>query len=248
MRAIVCSVLLVLPSCGIPNLRQAKPGPDLPPNFIADPGSHDLENSAQLMVEDFFNDPILSRLISPGSGRQSELKVMYEEVQIASNEILARSGAYLPSVGLRLRAGMDRFSRFTPEGAVERNPYLPGKHFPDPPPEIYLVPPTSTGSSTSGGSCGMPGTRPSSDLGRQRGAEYFVTRVVAEIAENYYALMALDDGMENLDSIIALQQQSLEIAEARMRGSPQHRAGRPAFPGRGPQEPEPKADHRAGDH
>ncbi len=29
-RAIACSMLLVLPSCGIPHLRQAEPGPGLP--------------------------------------------------------------------------------------------------------------------------------------------------------------------------------------------------------------------------
>ena len=44
---------------------------------------------------------------------------------------------------------------------------------------------------------------------------YFVTRLVAEIAENYYRLMALDKRLENLNQIIALQEQSLEIAKAR---------------------------------
>ncbi len=44
---------------------------------------------------------------------------------------------------------------------------------------------------------------------------YFVTRLVAEIAENYYRLMALDKRLENLDQIIELQEQSLEIAKAK---------------------------------
>ncbi len=36
VRAIACSMLLlILPSCGIPNLRQARPGPDLPASFPA---------------------------------------------------------------------------------------------------------------------------------------------------------------------------------------------------------------------
>ena len=42
-----------------------------------------------------------------------------------------------------------------------------------------------------------------------------MTRLVAEVAENYYRLMALDKRLENLDQIIALQEQSLEIAQAR---------------------------------
>ncbi len=44
---------------------------------------------------------------------------------------------------------------------------------------------------------------------------FFVTRLVADIAENYYGLMALDKRLENLDRIIELQERSLEIAQAR---------------------------------
>ena len=44
---------------------------------------------------------------------------------------------------------------------------------------------------------------------------YFVTTLVADIAENFYRLMALDKRLENLDQIIELQERSLEIAKAR---------------------------------
>src|SRR5262249_8817477 len=44
---------------------------------------------------------------------------------------------------------------------------------------------------------------------------YFVTRLVAEIAENYYGLMALDKRLETLDNIIELQEQSLKLGKAR---------------------------------
>ncbi len=42
-----------------------------------------------------------------------------------------------------------------------------------------------------------------------------MTRLVAEIAENYYRLMALDKRLEILDQTIALQEQSLKIAESK---------------------------------
>ncbi len=42
-----------------------------------------------------------------------------------------------------------------------------------------------------------------------------MTTLVAEIAENFYRLMALDKRLENLDQIIELQERSLEIAKAR---------------------------------
>ena len=77
---------------------------------------------------------------------------------------------------------------------------------------------------------------------------YFVTRLVAEIAENYYGLVALDARLANLDRIIALQERSLEIARARKAASPRHRPACPAVPGRGSQKPERKADRQSGHH
>ncbi len=44
---------------------------------------------------------------------------------------------------------------------------------------------------------------------------YFVTRLVAEIAENYYSLVALDKRLETLGLTIELQQKSLAIAKAK---------------------------------
>jgi outer membrane protein TolC len=52
-------------------------------------------------------------------------------------------------------------------------------------------------------------------LGTSEGRNYFVTRLVAGIAENDYGLMALDKRLENLDKTIELQEQSLEIAQAK---------------------------------
>ena len=113
-RAIACSMLLVLPGC-IPNLRNPEPGLNqLPESFK---GTTSPDNSAQVGIEEFYKDPMLICLIhqalSPIGNR--ELKILNEEVQIARNEILARSGAYLPFVTLGAGTGLNRYSRFTEE-------------------------------------------------------------------------------------------------------------------------------------
>ena len=51
-------------------------------------------------------------------------------------------------------------------------------------------------------------------LGTIEGRNYVVTRLVAEIGDNYYRLLALDKRIENLDRIILLQEGSLERAKA----------------------------------
>src|SRR5262245_58823460 len=93
-RAIACSImLLVLPSCGIPPLRRAEPGPALPTSFN---GATSPESSSQLGIHEFYNDPLLICLIDQALANNRELRILNEEVLIASNEVLARSGAYLP--------------------------------------------------------------------------------------------------------------------------------------------------------
>lgn len=226
-RALVCSMLLVLPSCGIPSLRHAEPAPDMPPSYngptcsgpnqAADVNPPTCkENSSQLSIEEFFNDPMLTWLIDQALAGNRELKILDEEVQIASNEVFARRGAYLPFVTFGSSVGVDKPSRFTPLGAAEDQlEYLPGKHFPDPLPNYQL-----------GFNLFWPldiwrEFRNARDAAGQRylaaieRRNYFVTRLVAEIGENYYRLMALDKRLETLDRIIELQEQSLKLAQAR---------------------------------
>ena len=48
---------------------------------------------------------MLTSLIDQALAGNQELKILAEEIQIASNEILARQGAYLPFVTFRGRRG-----------------------------------------------------------------------------------------------------------------------------------------------
>ncbi len=169
--AIACSFLLVLPSCiphlrnpaagpALPeryNLRQADPGPDLPEVF-EEPTSP--ENSSQVRIEEFFSDPMLSSLIGQALAGNQELRILGEDIQIASNEILARQGAYLPFVIARGRAGVNKIQQLhgcrEPVSATIR--FAPGGFF-----LIRCLctrwAPPSYGRRISGGSCIMPGTR-----------------------------------------------------------------------------------------
>jgi NodT family efflux transporter outer membrane factor (OMF) lipoprotein len=208
-------MLLVLPSCTIiPRLREAEPAPPLPESFN---GATSSENSSQLGVEKFFNDPMLLSLIDQALADNRELRILNEEVEIARNEILARQGAYLPFVTFGASTGLDRPSFFTPLGAAERELTAPnGRHFPDP-----------LGNFIGGFNLFWQldiwrELRNARDAAAQRylaaseRRNYFVTRLVAEIAENYYGLMALDQRLVTLNKTIEIQEQSRKIAKARM--------------------------------
>lgn len=213
-RLIVCSALLVLPSCAIPNLRPPQPAPDLPPSFN---GVTSPNNSADLSIQAFFNDATLSALIDQGVANNRELKVLEEEVQIARNEILARQGAFLPFLTFGAGAGVEKPSQFTPAGAVEDQlEYRPGRRFPDPLPNFQ------TGLNLTWQLDIWRQLRNARDAAGQRyfaaleRRNAFVTRLVAEIAENYYRLMGLDKRIETLDRTIELQEQGRKIAQAKL--------------------------------
>ncbi len=213
-RAFACGImLLVLPSCGIPPLRVPQPGPGLPTDFN---GATSTDNSGQLGIEEFYNDRMLTRLIEKALLDNRELRVLNEEVQIAGNEVLSRSGAYLPFVSVAAGAGLNRYSRFTEEGAgILDDEYLPGKHFTNPSGNF------GTGVNLTWQIDIYRQLRNARDAAAARYVaasekrNYFVTTMVAEIAENFYRLMGLDKRLENLDQIIELQTRSLEIAKAR---------------------------------
>lgn len=106
--SMACCLPLVLSSCGIPNLRQALPGPVLPASFnrannsgpdlpAGGNGATNTENVSQLATEDFFNDPLLTNLICQALAGNRELKILEEDVQIARNEILRGKGRTFPS-------------------------------------------------------------------------------------------------------------------------------------------------------
>lgn len=178
-------------------------------------GKSSAENTAQVGIDEFFNDPVLTNLIYEGLASNQELKIRNQEVQIARNEILSRRGAYLPFVSVGARGGFDRTSRYTPLGAAEDQLTYPGGgRFPDPL-----------------GNVGLSANlfwqvdiwrqlRNARDSATQRYVEaveardYFVTRLVAEVAENYYELASLDKRLVFLDQTIEIQKQSLQVAEA----------------------------------
>lgn len=212
-RAVICGALLALASCRIPEPRSADPGPPLPATYN---GATSPESSAQLPIEEFFNDPHLVNLIHQALTSNQELKILAEDIRIANNEVLLRRGAYLPFVSLRAGASVDRHSKYTLDGATaEQLEYDPGKHFPRPLPDFLVAANVSWEVDIWRRLRNARDAAALRYLATAEGRNYVVTRVVAEIAERYYTLMALDKRLETLDQTITLQQQSLEIAKAK---------------------------------
>jgi multidrug efflux system outer membrane protein len=211
--AIICSLLLILPSCAIPKLQKGQGAPPLPDSYN---GITSEPNSADLTIDEFFNDPTLTDLMRQGVTGNQQLRILGQDIQAANFEIMRRRGAYLPFFTLGAGARLDKYSYNTLPGSDNlQNKPISAPAFPKPLPDFMVAGNISWQIDI------WRQLRNARDAAGLRflstidGRTYAVTRLVADIAENYYTLMALDARLENLNNIIALQEQSLQTAIAR---------------------------------
>jgi NodT family efflux transporter outer membrane factor (OMF) lipoprotein len=173
------------------------------------------ENSADVGIIEFFNDRVLTTLIVQGLVNNLDLKIRNQEIWIASNQVQAARGAYLPFLGGMFRGGFDRNSRYTPLGAAEEQLTAPGGiRFPDPLGNVRLTADLFWQIDI------WRQLRNARDAAVHRYVEaiedrnYLITTLVAEVANNYFELAALDQRLVYLDQTIQLQEQSLEVSRA----------------------------------
>ncbi len=212
-KALASSLAVLLPACKLPQLQRPTAGQAMPDTFN---GRIDQENSACMDLHQFFNDPLLTGLIDQALVENQELKILAQDIRIANNEVLARSGAYLPFLNFGAGAGIDKPGRFTRAGAVEDQLQIrPGQGFPEPLPDFLVATNVSWEVDIWKRLRNAQRAAALRYLGTADGRNYVVTRLVAEIAEKYYELLALDKRLETLDKTISLQEQSLEKAKAK---------------------------------
>ncbi len=226
--AIACGVLPALPGCFVPKNRQAETGLTLPSGFNGAPnsssgayitGQNAGQNSALLRVDEFYQDHTLVRLVCQALATNRELKNLEEDIQIARAQVYGRRGAFLPRVDFRTGAGWDRNSRFNPLGTAEKElEHLPGRHFPATPGDWlfginFLIPLDIWRELRNARDAAIE--RYYAAIERRND---FVTRMVADIAQNYYGLMALDQRIVILNRIIEFQQKSLKTARVNFNG------------------------------
>jgi len=185
------------------------------PGSDMDVVGNNMENSAHLPMGVFFNDPYLLNLINESLSGNQELRILAEEINIANNETYARSGEYLPFVSLGAGAGVEKSSRFSRDGAVEDQlSAAPGRGFPEPLPDFLVATNVSWELDIWRKLRNAQDAAAMRYLGSQEGRNYIVTRLVAEVSENYYELLALDNRRMTLEKTIEIQEQSLKVAKS----------------------------------
>lgn len=204
----VLSLALILSSC-VPALKVREARKSAPDTYA---GTTDTTDAAAVPWRSFFTDANLCALIDSALANNQELNIVLQEVAMAKNEVRARKGEYLPFIGIVAGAGTEKVGEYTRNGVVEHNlPIHEEKAFPEPLPDFMIGARMSWELDIWKKLRNAKKAATLRYLGTVEGKNFMVTHLVAEIANSYYELMALDNQLEILRNNIAIQQDALEI-------------------------------------
>ena len=208
----IACLSLLYAGCKLPTLAERNANNAVPGGYVN--STRDTTNTAKVVWRDFFTDPYLNALIDTALNNNQELNITLQEIQIARNEVRARKGEYLPFVGIKSGAGVDKVARYTNIGALEANNEIkPGKETPDPLPD-YLIAATATWEVDVWHKLhNAKKAAVNRYLASVEGRNFVITNLVAEVANSYYELLALDNQLEIVKQNIELQNNALRIVK-----------------------------------
>lgn len=182
---------------------------DVPDTFggedIGEPSDGEA-SSAEVDWHDFFTDPHLTSLIDLALANNQELNITIQEMVVTNSEVMARRGDIFPSLSAGVEAGLERVGGNSSGGRSDEHLGL------DADLQNYSIGLYASWEIDIWGRL-----RDSADaamyryLASAQGRNFMVTRLVAEIADAYYELLALDRQLAILRDNIALQQNALEM-------------------------------------
>lgn len=176
--------------------------------------STDSTNIASINWREYFADENLVALIDTALKKNQELNITLQEIQISQNEIRATKGEYLPFVGLRAGAGVEKEGAYTRAGAVEEHLEIrEGKKFPEPLPDFIVGAYASWELDVWKKLRNSKKSAALRYLATTEGRNFMVTTLIAEVASSYYELMALDNLLEIVQQNIRLQTDALAIVK-----------------------------------
>lgn len=221
----VSLITLLFAACKLPALTQKAADNTVPDVYN---NSADSTNTAQMKWQDYFTDPYLSALIDTALKNNQELNITLQEIEMRRNEIKARKGEYLPSINLKAGTGVDKAARYTNIGAMEATTEIePGKEMPEPVPDFLIGAYASWEVDIWGKLHDAKDAAVSRYLSSVEGKNFVVTNLVAEVANSYYELLALDNQLDivkkNIDilnnalKIVRLQKEATRVTELAVR-------------------------------
>jgi len=205
------AISLAAAGCKIPEITQPVNTKPMPESFNS---SKDTVNVANLSWRNYFTDNNLVSLIDTALKNNQELASTLQEIQIAKNEIAFRTRDLSPTVGARVGAGIEKVGRYTSQGAGDATTEIaPGKEFPDPLPDYAASLYANWEVDIWKKLHNAKKAAVTRYLASVEGKNFVLTNLIAEVANSYYELLALDNQLAIVKQNIKLQENALEIVK-----------------------------------
>lgn len=202
-------ICLAAASCKVPEISTRAENKVTPASFGT---SEDTVNAATIEWRKFFTDQNLVTLIDTALKNNQELMITLQEVEIAKNDIRLRHSALLPTVGARVGAGIEKVGRYTSQGAGDASTEIePGKEMPDPLGDFAVAAYANWEVDIWKKLHNAKKAAVTRYLSTIEGRNFVLTNLIAEIANSYYELLALDNQLAIVQQNIGLQKNALEI-------------------------------------
>jgi len=211
IQLVVVFIWLSFSACKTPSTLSREENNTVPASFN---NSQDGTNSASIKWKDYFTDSYLIALIDTALRNNQELNITLQEIEISRNEIRAKKGEYLPSIGLGATAELEKVGEYTRNGSVEKNLEIKnGKEFPEPLPNYrfgaYAKWEVDVWKKLRNGKKAAV----SRYLASVEGKNFLVTNLISEIANAYYELLALDNQLSIVERNINIQSDALKVVK-----------------------------------
>ncbi|QKG55387.1 TolC family protein [Hymenobacter sp. BRD128] len=201
---------LAVAGCKLPELAQRNVNRAVPATY--NNSTQDTTSTARVRWQEFFTDPNLKALIDTALQRNQELNITLQELQIARNEIQVRKGEYLPSVSIGVRTDVEKPGRYTLQGATEEAINIqPDRRTPTPLANYQLGAFASWEVDIWHKLRNARKSAATRYLASVEGKNFTVTNLIAEIANSYYELLALDNQLAIIKQNIEIQENALRI-------------------------------------
>ncbi|MCD0486750.1 TolC family protein [Pedobacter sp. MC2016-14] len=214
---VLLGISLGMASCKIPAIQQQTENTRTPESYL---GSTDSTNTGGLEWKIFFKDPNLVNLIDTAINRNQELMITLQEIEMARNDIKLKQGQISPTIGARLGLGVEKVGRYTSQGAGDASTEIaPGKETPDPLMDYSASLYANWEVDIWKKLHNAKKAAVSRYLSSVEGKNFVQTNLIAEVANSYYELLALDNQLAIVKQNIQLQKNGLEVVKVQKEAS-----------------------------
>jgi multidrug efflux system outer membrane protein len=221
-KAFVLAGLLVLSACSAPRISDKLTAAQLPDTF--DLNKTEQKNSSvpfvPLKTETFFKDPKLEQLLEKAVKQNPDYLIMQERTLIANSHLKAAKLALLPSLDLVADASGTRYGKYTMDGVgnfdtnFSQNITDKQRINEDLAPNLFLGGRVSWEADVWGKLSNRKKAARQRFFASQQGVRLLQTRLLGDIADLYFNLIALDKQAAIYDKNLKTQERALDIVTA----------------------------------